>query len=68
MYQSFGNRALAYLKTKCNSYTIILEFKKALDDCESALRLNCQYTKAYHRKAKALIGLSTLETIVENKV
>jgi len=34
------------------------EFTKALDDCNQALQLNPNYVKAYHRKAKALIGLS----------
>lgn len=37
---------------------ISIEFQKALDDCNSALALNKTYVKAYHRKAKALQGLS----------
>lgn len=45
-----------------------LEFQKALDDCESALRINPKYVKAYHRKAKALIGLSIWDIISENRV
>ena len=36
----------------------MIEFQKALNDCDSAIRLNPKYTKAYHRKAKALLGIS----------
>ena len=57
MHQSYGNRALAYLKKKCKSNNYI-EFIKCLDDCEKALAICPTYTKALHRKAKALIHLS----------
>lgn len=58
MYQTYGNRALALIKIKCILYIYMVEFQKALNDCDSAIRLNPKYTKAYHRKAKALLGIS----------
>jgi hypothetical protein len=59
MHQSYGNRALAYLKKKGKLYYYI-EFIKCLDDCEKALAICPTYTKALHRKAKALINLSII--------
>ena len=62
MFQSYGNRALAYLKKKgiIVSYE---DFMKCLDDCDKALEISPGYAKAYHRKAKALIGLSKYGSI-----
>lgn len=67
MHQSYGNRALAYLKKKgkLNKY---IEFIKCLDDCEKALEICPTYTKALHRKAKALINLSINELIKKGKL
>ena len=56
-YQAFGNRALAYLKKK-SIYLYNLDFQLCINDCDKALALNASYTKALHRKAKALVGLS----------
>ncbi len=52
--QSYGNRALAYLKKKCklNNY---IKYFKCLDDCEKTLAICPKYTKALHRKAKTSI-------------
>lgn len=55
---AFSNRALAYLKKRSILYFYI-DFHKCLEDCEQALALDSTYSKAYHRKAKALIELST---------
>jgi len=35
-----------------------IEYNRCIEDCENAMRINKNYTKAYHRKAKALVGLS----------
>ena len=45
-----------------------IEFQKALNDCQEAIKINPQYTKAYHRKAKALIGISNKQIDIENRV
>lgn len=58
MYQSYANRALAHLRKKC-IVSFDIEFDKCIDDCDSTLRLCPNYTKAFHRKAKAYAGLST---------
>lgn len=57
MYQSYGNRALAFLKKKCKIF-IIQEYHRCIEDCDKALAISSNYTKAFHRKAKALVGLS----------
>lgn len=62
MFQSYGNRALAYLKKK-GIIIIYEDFTKCLDDCDKALAISPTYAKAYHRKAKALVGLSKYDTI-----
>jgi hypothetical protein len=51
---------LAYLKTKRKNYFIFIEYQKCIDDCENTLKIDTKYVKAYHRKAKALIGLSNI--------
>ena len=53
---------MAYLKKKgiIVSYE---DFMKCLDDCDKALEISPGYAKAYHRKAKALIGLSKYGSI-----
>lgn len=55
MYQSYSNRALAYLKTKGN-LSLYPDYQKCIEDCENALKIDSTHIKAYHRKAKALIG------------
>ena len=37
-----------------------LEFNKCISDCDKALALSSNYSKALHRKAKALVGLSKI--------
>ena len=36
-----------------------VDYNKCIDDCEAALLIDPNFAKAYHRKAKALVGLST---------
>ena len=66
MHQSYANRALAYLKKKGTSFAI-LEFPKCIEDCDRALAIDKNYTKAWHRKGKALVGLSTYFTMQSGK-
>jgi tetratricopeptide (TPR) repeat protein len=47
---SYCNRALAYIKIK--------NFEKGLSDCNKAILLKSDYTKAYYRRAVCLMGLS----------
>ncbi len=46
---TYCNRALAYIKK--------LNFQRGLKDCEEAIRLKSDYSKAYYRKALCLVGL-----------
>jgi len=45
----YANRALCYLKTK--------EFKLAVNDCTSSLKLDITYVKSYQRRSAAYIAL-----------
>lgn len=35
------------------------DYNKCIEDCDKALAISPTYAKAFHRKAKALVGLST---------
>jgi tetratricopeptide (TPR) repeat protein len=55
---TYCNRALAYIKK--------LNYQKGLKDCEEALRLKFDYSKAYYRKAICLIGLKRFPEALED--
>jgi hypothetical protein len=44
----------------------LIEYNNAVDDCNNALKINPNYAKAYHRKAKAFIALS-ISVLMERK-
>lgn len=44
-----------------------LDYNKCIADCEAALAIDPNFAKAYHRKAKALVGLSTPALTQEGK-
>lgn len=48
-----ANRAMAHLKMK--------RYKEAADDCTTAIKLDKKYTKAWLRRATALVGMGSLE-------
>lgn len=49
----YGNRAAAF--------TMILKYKEAIDDCDSALATDPSFVKAYFRKAKIQMTLGDLD-------
>ena len=51
-----ANRAMAHLKMK--------QYKKAVEDCTIAVKLDKKYTKAWLRRATALVGMGCLEDAV----
>jgi tetratricopeptide (TPR) repeat protein len=55
---TYCNRALAYIKK--------LNFQRGLKDCEEAIRLKSDYSKAYYRKALCLVGLKRFPEALED--
>ena len=53
MKQSYGNRALIYLRDK--------KYKECVEDCNRAIELDSEYSKAYHRRGKAYLEMGLAE-------
>lgn len=53
MKQSYGNRALIYLRER--------KFKECVEDCNRAIELDTEYSKAYHRRGKAYLEMGLAE-------
>lgn len=49
----YSNRAASFIALK--------DYKRALEDCQAAIRLNPEFSKIYKRLFKAYIGLGNIQ-------